>query len=103
MKQKKGELKMFVFLAQQVVEKVLKAALCFLEKPVPFTHNLDFLLERLPQDKIPPHSDNLSVLTEYGTIRRYEEGIIKITSEDLAATIKAAKEVLDWGKSLILQ
>jgi HEPN domain-containing protein len=86
------------FNAQQVIEKSLKAVLCFLELPVPFTHNLDILIDRLPKSVALSDSNNINELTEYATIRRYEEGTFELDSEDLKKAYVLAEITLKWAQ-----
>jgi HEPN domain-containing protein len=88
------------FNAQQVIEKSLKAALCFLEIPVPFTHNLDILIDRLPPQIHLNIPENINELTEYATIRRYEEGTFELDQEDLQTAYKLAQTTFAWAKNL---
>ena len=83
------------FNAQQVIEKSLKAILCFLELPVPFTHNLDILIDRLPKGMTLNGSDNINELTEYATIRRYEEGTFELDADDLKKAYELAESALN--------
>lgn len=89
------------FNAQQVVEKSIKAVLCYLEIPLPFTHNLDILLDRVPENLQIAGSEHFNELTEYATIRRYEEGNFILDSADLCAALKIAQTTLDWAQKII--
>jgi HEPN domain-containing protein len=96
----KGRKENICFSAQQSIEKVLKAVLCAAGKPVPMTHSIEVLLDRLGSDQ-PEGGDRLIELTDFATIRRYEEGHEIITAEDIAATLNAAKTVLVWGEARV--
>ena len=87
---------MTLFHVQQAIEKSLKALLCWLEKPVPMVHSLSIILDRLPAEYQAPHADELEDLTQFATIRRYEEGIALLTTQEIAAAIKVAHEILSW-------
>jgi HEPN domain-containing protein len=87
------------FNAQQVIEKSLKAVLCHNEIPVPFTHNLDILIDRLPSHLKFEGSENINDLTEYATIRRYEEGTFILDKEDLQTAFELAKQTFLWAKN----
>lgn len=88
------------FNAQQVIKKSIRAALCFLELPVPFTHNLDILIDRLPKNMALTDADNINELTEYATIRRYEEGTFDLDSEDLKKAYSLAEVTLKWARKI---
>lgn len=88
------------FNAQQVIEKSIKAVLCFLELPVPFTHNLDILIDRLPKELNLKDTENINELTEYATIRRYEEGTFELDSEDLKKAFELAEITLKWAQKI---
>lgn len=86
------------FFAQQVVEKCIKALLVQDGIPVPFTHSLELLLSKLDPAKHPPKAAGLDALTEYATIRRYEEGYAELSQSDLQAAFEAARTTLEFCK-----
>lgn len=88
------------YTAQQSIEKALKAVLCWLGKPIPMTHSIELVLDRLPSNIQPPGGDLLIELTDFATIKRYSEGNDIITNEDIFAILSAAKEVLAWATSV---
>ncbi len=60
------------FLAQQACEKSLKALLVFNSIEFPRTHNLNVLIEHLPEDiDIPSRVFECAALTEYAVSSRY--------------------------------
>jgi HEPN domain-containing protein len=88
--------------AEQCVEKSLKAILVHLEKPVPVTHDLGIITERVNQFlPLEVHAD-LTLYTEFATTRRYEESDMILDRADLDAAVKIAEDVLAWAKSHIL-
>lgn len=88
--------------AEQCVEKSLKALLVHLEKPVPVTHDLGIITERVNQFlPLEIHAD-LTLYTEFATTRRYEESDMILDRADLDAAVKTAEDVLAWAKSHIL-
>lgn len=98
----KGRKENICFAAQQCIEKSLKAVLCAQGKPVPMTPSIEVLLDRLAGDQ-PSAAERLIELTDFATIRRYEEGNEIITDADIAATIAAARDVANWAKGRIGQ
>jgi HEPN domain-containing protein len=86
-----------LFQAQQAIEKSLKAVLCFQGKPIPMTHELNVLIDRLDRKNLPPGGIALHDFTPYATIRRYEEGKFELTAEDLSAGLELAKQVVAWA------
>ena len=97
----KGRRENICFFAQQVVEKSIKAILCHLELPVPFTHNLDILIDRIPEDRDLADSVAFNELNEYATIRRYEEGVVELDQDDLEMALNLAKKAVNWAQSII--
>ena len=93
----KGRKENICFAAQQSIEKAIKAVLCAKGLPVPMTHSIEVLLDRLQGD-VPKGADALIELTDFATIRRYEEGHEILSPEDIAACIVAARKVVDWAK-----
>ncbi len=88
------------FNAQQVVKKSLISVLCFLEVPFPFTHNLDILICRIPNNFSFNGPENINELTDYATIRRYEEGVFELDEEDLSLAYNLAKVTFEWAKKI---
>jgi HEPN domain-containing protein len=87
-----------LFHVQQAVEKALKANLVHIGIPVPLAHDLQELVTAQPDRDAVPHSESLYDLTQFATIRRYEEGIAVITAEEISASLAAAQDVIDWVK-----
>lgn len=85
-----------LFLLEQAVEKALKAVICHKGQPVPLTHDLEVILCKLV-DENPPGGYELSELTPYGTIRRYEESRSLLTSDELKASLDAGQKVVAWA------
>ena len=98
---KKGRKENVCFIAQQAVEKSIKSVLCFLGTPVPFTHNLDVLIDRIPKNFELKNSKYFNELSEYATIRRYENGNFELDLDDLEASIELATTAVRWAKSII--
>ena len=97
----KGRKENICFTAQQCIEKALKAVICAKGDPVPLTHTIELLIDRLGSGYVPPHSESLVELTDFATVKRYQEGSEIITDQDVDATLNAAKTVLDWaGRSI---
>lgn len=98
---RKGRPENVCFAAQQSIAKAIKAVLCAKGQPLPFTHSTELLLDRLPNDLVPPLGQSLILLTDYATIRRYEEGHEILSEADLTAAVNAAKSTVEWAKTAI--
>ncbi len=61
-------------LAQQALEKAIKAVLCWNNQPIPFTPDIELLIDRVPKSIPLTFSRELTSLTEFAAIRRYLEG-----------------------------
>lgn len=97
----KGRAENVCFIAQQVVEKSIKAVLVSRSIAIPFTHNLEILLDRLDEADLPPEAAVIPDLTEYASIRRYEEAVIDLDKDDLQGAFEIAKSTLTWAKALV--
>ena len=86
------------YLAQQCVEKCLKAVICHLNMPVTHTHDVEALLNLLPEEHRPPNPQELFPLTEYATIRRYEEGYEILEPNDIRSIIDLGERILVWAE-----
>jgi HEPN domain-containing protein len=89
------------YLAQQSMEKALKAVLVHRGVAIPMIHDLSALLSKLPEDCDSPYGYELNALSEYATIRRYEEGSWTPSSEELQEILTKTQVMLDWAKSKI--
>lgn len=98
---KGGRRENICFMAQQVAEKCLKALLVDAGIPVPFTHSIELLLSKLDPQSHPPMAPALDALTEYATIRRYEEGYAELDDADLDAAFESARSTLEFCKNRI--
>jgi HEPN domain-containing protein len=95
---KEGRRENIAFHAQQVIEKAIKAVLCHKKIPIPLLHGIGgVFVAKLPSDNLPPEGYLLNELNEYATVRRYEEGMVEITAEDIKSILNKAKAVLDWA------
>lgn len=89
-------------MAQQSVQKALKSVFCSPEKPIPLVHDIGFLVGQLSTfNETPPKGILLADLTPYASLRRYQEGSVELTDDDLAGAINMAEEVLSWAKTKI--
>lgn len=86
-----------IYLAQQAIEKCLKAVLCFKARKIIHTHDIEALIQILPTKGRPPEAHKLGSLTQYATIRRYEEGFEELMPEDLDLVIDLGKQVYKWA------
>jgi HEPN domain-containing protein len=90
-----------IYHIQQAIEKGLKAVLIAKELKVPLVHDLGVLIGKLPEDAEPPFGYELQQLTEFATIRRYEEGEWKITKEELESTLVIGRKMLAWAENIV--
>lgn len=63
-----------IYHVQQCVEKCIKSVIVFLEKPVPLTHDLDFLIQQLPSGLTKDLPQGVGELSQFATIKRYLNG-----------------------------
>jgi HEPN domain-containing protein len=89
------------YLAQQSIEKALKAVLVHRGIAVPMIHDLAALLSKLPDDCDSPFGYELNALSEYATIRRYEEGVWQPTQAELQDVVDKTRQMLDWAGSVL--
>jgi HEPN domain-containing protein len=95
-RQQQGPPRHVCWLAQQAVEKVIKAALVFLQIEFSKTHDLDALRNRLPQDwAVRQTCSDLAELTEWSVESRYPGDWPEATLEDARAAVEQARRVLE--------
>lgn len=88
-----------IFLAQQAVEKYLKSVLVCLQIAFPLLHDLGVLVALLPDDKMPTEGFELMELNPFATVRRYHEGDVPLTKEEIEASLKVAQNIANWAKT----
>ncbi len=88
------------FHIEQAIEKTLKGVLCKLGIPVPLVHELSLLIDKIPEAKSPPRAEEIVDLTQFATIRRYEEGKATFSEEELRASYELAEAVLKWARKV---
>ena len=91
-----GRKENIVYMVQQSVEKALKALLVHQQIAFPLVHDLGTLIALLPDALIPPAGFQLIELNPYAAVRRYEEGRLPLTEEEIEIAIVAGQGVLDW-------
>lgn len=91
-----------LFIIQQALEKTVKGVLCKLGANIPLTHDLGALFSVLPTSlPRPPGEIELLGLSEYASIRRYEEGHYNPTQEEIQKAYDLSIQVLSWGKGIV--
>lgn len=90
------------FHAQQAAEKAIKAILIYQGIDFPYTHNLQRLIELLPNDMRKSEIiAQISVLNPYAIQTRYPGEIEPVSKEEYDEAVNAASEVVDLAKSII--
>lgn len=91
-----------LFHVQQAIEKALKAYLVWTGRKVPMVHSLGLLVDRISEAENIPYADALEELTQFATIRRYEDGVALFTSEEISQSLTTAEEVINWVETKLL-
>ena len=87
---------------QQACEKALKAIYIARGKEVTLIHDIGLLIGGLNDIIQVPYQEELLSLTEYATIRRYEEGAYEINFEkDVTPYLSIADEILSLASSQV--
>ena len=88
--------------AQQAVEKSLKGLLIYYGADPEFTHNIGLLLTELERfTEIPENIKAATSVTKYAVITRYPGEYNSITKKEYDASVKIAKDCLDWTEGKI--
>lgn len=90
-----------LYMIQQAVEKTLKAALIKKQIAFPLVHDLGILIALLPEADYPPGGFEWTALNPYASIRRYEEGNLPLTREEIISSYDAALLVIQWADNLM--
>lgn len=98
---KSGRPENVVFLAQQSVEKSVKAVLVHAQIAFPLVHDLGILVALVPDDHAPPSGFNLTELNPYASVKRYEEGQLPLTIEEIEIALDVSQKVLLWAQNFL--
>lgn len=90
-----------LFLAQQCIEKSLKAVLCHYGRPIPLVHDLGALVAKMPDGIEPPFGYQLTQFNDYAGILRYENGSEKLTAKDVKGALEVSEKVYQWAVSQV--
>jgi HEPN domain-containing protein len=94
----KGRPENSLYLVQQAVEKAIKSVLISKQIAFPLVHDLGILIAFLPESDYPPGGFDWTALNPFATVRRYEQGAIPITDEEVLTSYQSAKLVLKWAE-----
>ncbi len=78
-------------------EKCTKAVLVHLQISFPVVHDLGMLVALQLDDKMPPEGFGIVELNPYATVRRYEEGLTSLTTEEIETSLTTARKVATWA------
>ena len=87
------------FHAQQAAEKAIKAVLLAEERSFPYTHDLQQLLDRLPDKVTVPSSVQEAVeLTKYAVLSRYPADLAPVNDEEHRRAVQWAEATVAWAE-----
>lgn len=90
------------FNAQQATEKAIKAVLVATGSAVPKIHEIEVLLQYVPDSVvIPTQVETAARLTVYAIDERYGGSVGDVTSAHLAEAIVLAQAVYDWAERIV--
>lgn len=90
-----------LYMVQQAVEKTLKSVLIKKQIAFPLVHDLGILIALLPETDYPPGGFEWAALNPYASIRRYEEGSLPLTKEEILSSYDAAVLVINWADQIL--
>jgi HEPN domain-containing protein len=86
-------------LAQQSLEKALKAVLCWHNQPIPFIHEIGILVTKLEAVNVfAPFGYDLNSLSEFATIRRYLEGKESWDHSEILGILEQVRAAVQWSR-----
>lgn len=89
-------------LAQQSLEKALKAILCWNERPIPFLHDIGILVTLVSAIESPPFAYSLNELTEFAAIRRCHEGLEEFAGEEIEGVLTSVEDAVRWCRGRLV-
>lgn len=97
----KGRKENVGYLAQQSIEKSIKAVLCFKGVAIPHTHELAALIPLIDPSLNFPFGLEISDLSYFATVRRYMEGSYELEDEEVRLSIEIADSILTWSRGIL--
>lgn len=97
----KGRKENVGYLAQQSIEKSIKAVLCARGVALPHTHELAALLPLVDSSLNCPYGLEISDLSYFATVRRYMEGAYELDDEEIGVCIEVAENMLSWASGIV--
>lgn len=88
------------FHAQQAAEKAIKAVLILRNESFPYVHDLQELLQILPDEAIPADVRRATVLSQYAVETRYP-GFEEIDESEYVEAVELARAVVGWAEGEI--
>ncbi len=98
---KKGRRENVFFLIHQSIEKSLKSFLCFRERPIPMVHGLGILISKVNELESSPYGYEIQELDQFATIRRYTDGKIIMSDDEITKGLELAESVLAWVQEYV--
>ncbi len=77
------------------------SVLCSKGLPVPFTHDIELLIDRIPKNIQIPFSMELTSLSEFAAIRRYLAGYEIYSVEEVSSVLNEVELALNWADANI--
>jgi HEPN domain-containing protein len=97
-----GMYEQLCFHAQQAAEKSIKAVLLHLGIEFPFTHNLQMLLDLLPDHiSITTEVGNAIELNAYAVLTRYPGELEPVSISDYERALSIARATVEWAEILL--
>lgn len=97
-----GMYEQLCFHAQQAAEKSIKAVLLHVGVQFPFTHNLQLLLDLLPDDiAVPTEVESAVELNAYAVLTRYPGELEPVTKSDHGRALAIAEAVIEWADRVL--
>jgi len=98
-----GRVENILYMIQQSVEKTLKAVLIHKQISFPLVHDLGILIALLPNDNYPPGGFDWTELNPYASVRRYEDGALPISRDEILSAFNATKLVHSWATAELVK
>ena len=89
------------YLVQQSVVKSIKAVLVCRQVAFPLVHDLGTIIALLPDEDLPPQGFNLTELNPFASVRRYEEGPLPLSIDEVEAALATSDDIIKWALAII--
>lgn len=88
-------------MVHQAIKKAFQAVIGAFGQPIPLVHDLGVPVAKVPEGAEATFGYEPTRLSEFATHRRYEEGRMLLTLEEVEDVLLMAEQILTWARAQV--